>query len=82
MFRFLLILDLEWEKISPGQTCWDVVFFPSTAMQDVDCLLGLAGQISPNQPTDIARAFRITGSLIHHLFLEHKDVEDKNLVPW
>lgn len=45
-----------------------VFFFPSAAMQDVDCLLGLAGQISPNQPADIARAFRITGSPIHHLF--------------
>lgn len=43
-------------------------FSPSTAMQDVDCLLGLAGQTSPYQPVDIARAFRVTGSSIHLLF--------------
>lgn len=64
IFRLLLILDLEWEKNSPG------CFFPFTAMQDVDCLLGLAGQISPNQPADIARAFRISGSIIYHLLSE------------
>lgn len=66
--RFLLILDLEQEKLSPDQTCWDAVVFPLTAMQNVDCLLGLAGQISPNQPADIARAFKVTGNPIHHLF--------------
>lgn len=81
IFRFLLILDLEWKKkISPGQTCWDVFPLPLQC-RIVDYLLGLAGQTSPNQPADIARAFRITGSPIHLLLLEHKDVEEKNLVP-
>lgn len=47
------------------------IFFPfHSAMQNVDCLLGLAGQISPYQPADIARAFRISGRIIQHLLSE------------
>lgn len=46
------------------------MFFPFHCNAGCGLPARTPGQISPNQPADIAKAFRISGSLIHHLLSE------------